>query len=172
MTQIALSLPRLELLRTEVRALGARHLARPLAVANSGWLPAYVTKRALERKTVRGVIFEIHLPEGDALDLARQRQAAHGRPAARRPRAEELAATRSCRTARSPPTAPSASGSCGRRRERGWRSARAPIAPARCAPRSCSTSERRSPAPWHPTCVGKASGAERARILRVAKMAR
>src|SRR5262249_14494930 len=33
------------------------------AVANSGWLPAYVTKRALERKTVRGVMFEIHLPK-------------------------------------------------------------------------------------------------------------
>ena len=29
MTRIALSLPKLELLRTEVRALGARHLARP-----------------------------------------------------------------------------------------------------------------------------------------------
>ena len=35
------------------------------AVANSGWLPAYVTKRALARKIVRGVMFEIHLPEGD-----------------------------------------------------------------------------------------------------------
>jgi hypothetical protein len=33
-----------------------------LAVANSGYLPAYVSKRALERKTVRGVMFEIHLP--------------------------------------------------------------------------------------------------------------
>ena len=66
MTQIALSLPRLELLRTEVRALGPDTWRVKLAVANSGWLPAYVTKRALQRKTVRGVIFEIHLPEGDS----------------------------------------------------------------------------------------------------------
>ncbi len=65
MTQIALSLPKLELLRTEVRALGPDTWRVKLAVANSGWLPAYVTKRALQRKTVRGVIFEIHLPEGD-----------------------------------------------------------------------------------------------------------
>jgi murein tripeptide amidase MpaA len=71
MTQIGLSLPRLELLRTEVRALGDDHWRIRLAVANSGWLPAYVTHRALERKVVRGVIFEIELPtrgdEGDAV---------------------------------------------------------------------------------------------------------
>jgi murein tripeptide amidase MpaA len=66
MTKIALSLPKLELLRTEVRALGPDTWRVKLAVANSGWLPAYVTKRALQRKTVRGVMFEIHLPEGDA----------------------------------------------------------------------------------------------------------
>ncbi len=65
MTKIALSLPKLELLRTEVRALGPDTWRVKLAVANSGWLAAYVTKRALARKTVRGVIFEIHLPEGD-----------------------------------------------------------------------------------------------------------
>jgi len=64
LTQIALALPRLELLRTEVRALGPDTWRIRLAVANAGWLPAYVTKRALERKTVRGVIFEIHLPAG------------------------------------------------------------------------------------------------------------
>jgi hypothetical protein len=66
MTQIALSLPKLELLRTEVDALGDDTWRVQLAVANSGWLPAYVSKRALARKIVRGVMFEIHLPEGDA----------------------------------------------------------------------------------------------------------
>ncbi len=66
MTQIALSLPRLELLRTEVRALGPDTWNVKLAVANSGWLPAYVSRRALARKVVRGVIFEIDLPAGDA----------------------------------------------------------------------------------------------------------
>jgi murein tripeptide amidase MpaA len=65
MNAIALSLPRLDLLRTEVRALGADTWRVRLAVANSGYLPAYVSKRALERKTVRGVMFEVHLPEGD-----------------------------------------------------------------------------------------------------------
>ncbi len=66
MTQIALSLPRLELLRTEVQSLGSDTWRIRLAVANSGWLPAYVSKRALTRKIVRGVMFEIHLPPGDA----------------------------------------------------------------------------------------------------------
>jgi len=65
MTQIALSLPKLELLRTEVRALGPDTWRIRMAVANSGWLPAYVTKRALARKVVRGVMFEIHLPPGN-----------------------------------------------------------------------------------------------------------
>jgi murein tripeptide amidase MpaA len=62
MTQIALSLPKLELLRTEVRALGDGSWRIRFAVANSGWLPTYVTQTALERKVVRGVMFEIHLP--------------------------------------------------------------------------------------------------------------
>ena len=44
MTQIALSLPRLEVLRTEVRALGADTWRVRFAVANSGYLPAYVTQ--------------------------------------------------------------------------------------------------------------------------------
>ncbi|MEO6434141.1 MAG: M14 family metallopeptidase, partial [Tepidisphaeraceae bacterium] len=65
MTRIALSLPKLELLRTEVRAIGPDTWRVRLAVANSGWLPAYVTRRALQQKVVRGVMFEIHLPEGD-----------------------------------------------------------------------------------------------------------
>jgi murein tripeptide amidase MpaA len=63
MTQIALSLPKLELLRTEVRALGPDIWRVRLAVANSGWLPSNITKRALERKAVRGVVFELHLPQ-------------------------------------------------------------------------------------------------------------
>jgi len=66
MNRIALSLPKLELLRTEVRALGPDTWRIRFAVGNSGWLPAYVTKRALARKVVRGVMFEIHLPQGDA----------------------------------------------------------------------------------------------------------
>ena len=69
MTQLALSLPRLELVRTEVRALGQDTWRVRLAVANAGWLPAFVTRRALERKVVRGVVFEIHLPPGAEIGL-------------------------------------------------------------------------------------------------------
>ena len=121
MTQIALSLPKLELLRTEVRALGADTWRVRFAVANSGWLPAYVTQARAGAQD--GARRDVRDPpaRGDRVGLAGQRQAAHRRAAARRPRAEELAARPSCRTARSPPTAPSASGSCARRRERGWR---------------------------------------------------
>ena len=64
---LALSLPRLEVLRTEVRALGADTWGVRFAVANGGYLPSYVSRRALERKTVRGTVFEIHLPEGASL---------------------------------------------------------------------------------------------------------
>ena len=67
MAQVALSLPKLELLRTEVRALGQDTWRVRFAVANAGYLPAYISKRALERKVTRGVVFTIHLPEGLSL---------------------------------------------------------------------------------------------------------
>jgi murein tripeptide amidase MpaA len=67
MQQIALALPRLEILRAEVRALGPDTWRVRFAVANSGYLPSYVTRRALERKTVRGLIFEILLPREASL---------------------------------------------------------------------------------------------------------
>ena len=67
LSQIALSLPKLEVLRTEVRALGADTWRVRFAVANAGYLPAYVSARALERKTARGAVFEILLPEGAQL---------------------------------------------------------------------------------------------------------
>ena len=67
MTQLALSLPKLEVLRTEVRRLGEDTWRIRFAVANSGWLPSYISKRALERKTVRGTVFRIHLPANVSL---------------------------------------------------------------------------------------------------------
>jgi len=73
LTQIGLSLPRLEVLRAEVRALGADTWRIRFAVANSGYLPAYVTKRALERKTARPTVFSIHLPEGVTLVTGKER---------------------------------------------------------------------------------------------------
>jgi murein tripeptide amidase MpaA len=73
LTQLTLSLPRLELLRTEVRALGADTWRVRLAVANAGYLPAFISQRALERKTVRGLVFELRLPPGCSLVTGKPR---------------------------------------------------------------------------------------------------
>jgi len=67
LNQIALSLPQLTVLRTEVRALGHDTWRLRFAVANAGYLPSHITRRALERKVVRGTVFEIELPEGASL---------------------------------------------------------------------------------------------------------
>jgi hypothetical protein len=45
-----------------------------LVVDNVGWLPTYVTKKALEKKVVRGVICEIELGAGATLASGLQRQ--------------------------------------------------------------------------------------------------
>jgi murein tripeptide amidase MpaA len=72
--QLGLSLPRLELLRSEVRALGPDTWRVRLAVANAGYLPSYVSKRALERKVARGTVFRIHLPPGVSLVSGLERE--------------------------------------------------------------------------------------------------
>jgi murein tripeptide amidase MpaA len=41
---------------------------------NTGWLPTYVTKKALEKKMVRGVICEIEIPEGATLEIGKSRE--------------------------------------------------------------------------------------------------
>ena len=73
LNQLALSLPHLELLRTEVRALGPDTWRVRMAVANAGYLPSYVSKRALERKVARGAVFEIVLPPGTSLVSGKER---------------------------------------------------------------------------------------------------
>jgi murein tripeptide amidase MpaA len=73
LSQIALSLPCLEVLRTEVRSLGADTWRVRFAVANSGYLPSNVSKRAIERKTARGTVFNIHLPPGVVLISGKER---------------------------------------------------------------------------------------------------
>jgi hypothetical protein len=70
---IGLSLPRLEVLRTEVRALGTDTWRVRFAVANSGWLPSHVTQLAIKNKVVRGCIFNIHLPAGVSLVTGKER---------------------------------------------------------------------------------------------------
>jgi hypothetical protein len=64
---LALSLPKLELLQARAEPLGEQAWRVTLDVANAGYLGAYVSQRALARKQVRGVIFEISLPEGATL---------------------------------------------------------------------------------------------------------
>ncbi len=65
MNQLALSLPKLELLQARATALGDQSWRIRLAVCNSGYLPSHVTEQAFQRQVVRGVVFELHLPTGD-----------------------------------------------------------------------------------------------------------
>jgi hypothetical protein len=44
------------------------------AVANAGWLPSHISQRAIERKTVRGTVFNIHLPAGVSLVSGKARE--------------------------------------------------------------------------------------------------
>ena len=74
LTTLGLSLPKLEVLRTEVRALGPDTWRVRFAVANAGYLPSHVSHRAIERKTVRGTVFSIHLPEGASLVSGKPRE--------------------------------------------------------------------------------------------------
>ena len=74
LTTLGLSLPKLEVLRTEVRALGPDTWRVRFAVANAGYLPSHVSQRAIERKTVRGTVFNIHLPEGASLVSGKSRE--------------------------------------------------------------------------------------------------
>lgn len=92
LTTLALALPKLETVAVEAEPLamevepadgdpGPASARGPLwrvrfAVGNAGYLPQYVTRRAQARKTVRGVIFEIELPDGAALVTGRRREEA------------------------------------------------------------------------------------------------
>ncbi|HEX7329567.1 MAG TPA: M14 family metallopeptidase [Casimicrobiaceae bacterium] len=69
----ALCSPRLELVHAGAAPIGDGTWKITLVVQNTGWLPTYVTKRALARKTVRGVIVEVALPPGAALVAGKQR---------------------------------------------------------------------------------------------------
>jgi murein tripeptide amidase MpaA len=66
--------PRLELYETRVTPLGEGAYHVRVVVQNSGWLPTYVTKKALEKKVVRGVVCEIALPDGAELETGKPRE--------------------------------------------------------------------------------------------------
>jgi hypothetical protein len=60
----ALTSPRLELLHAKCESLGAGCYRIDIGVQNTGHLPSYVSKRALQRQQSRGLIGEITLPAG------------------------------------------------------------------------------------------------------------
>jgi murein tripeptide amidase MpaA len=70
----ALISPRLEITEASATPLGEGAFLVRLVVENSGWLPAYVTKKALEKNLVRGLICEIDLPEGASLETGKLRE--------------------------------------------------------------------------------------------------
>jgi len=71
----ALVSPKMELVAAQAEPLGGDHWRVRLVVQNTGWLPSYVSKRALERKVVRPAVAEIALPEGAALVQGLRREA-------------------------------------------------------------------------------------------------
>ncbi len=66
--------PRLELYEASAKPLGEGAYRVRLVVHNTGWLPTYVTKNALNKKVVRGVVCEIELPEGASLETGKARE--------------------------------------------------------------------------------------------------
>jgi murein tripeptide amidase MpaA len=66
--------PRLELHSAEAAPIGQGAYRVRLVVHNTGWLPTYVTKKALERKITRGVVAEIAVDEGVELVHGLSRQ--------------------------------------------------------------------------------------------------
>jgi murein tripeptide amidase MpaA len=70
----ALISPKLAPWEISATPLGKDTFRVRVVVENSGWLPTYVTKRALERKVTRGVIAEILLPKSASLESGKARE--------------------------------------------------------------------------------------------------
>jgi murein tripeptide amidase MpaA len=70
----ALISPRMLLHSAEVFPAGKDTYRVRLVVQNTGWLPSYVTKKALEKKYTRGVVAEITLPHGATLQAGKARE--------------------------------------------------------------------------------------------------
>lgn len=66
--------PCLELYQVSAKALGDGTYHVQLVVQNSGWLPSYVTKKALEKNVARGVVCEIELPDDATLETGKLRE--------------------------------------------------------------------------------------------------
>ncbi len=70
----ALISPKLELMEATAKDLGEGTYRIRLVVQNTGWLPSYVTKKAVEKKVIRGLVCEIELPEGATLEAGEPRE--------------------------------------------------------------------------------------------------
>jgi murein tripeptide amidase MpaA len=70
----ALISPKLELLEATAKSVGDGAYRIRLVVHNTGWLPSYVTKKALEKKVVRELVCEIELPDGVTLVTGEPRE--------------------------------------------------------------------------------------------------
>ena len=66
--------PKLAVYEATVEPLGDALYKVRLVVQNTGWLPTYITKKAVEKKLVRGVIAEIELPDGATLRTGKPRE--------------------------------------------------------------------------------------------------
>lgn len=66
--------PKLAVREVSVTPIGSETYRVRLVAENAGWLPTYVTKKALEKKVTRGVICEIELPKGATLQAGKLRE--------------------------------------------------------------------------------------------------
>ena len=73
LTWQALISPKLEVREATCKQIHDQTYKIRLVVENTGWFPSYVTKKALEKKTVRGVIAEIEIPEDASLETGLER---------------------------------------------------------------------------------------------------
>jgi len=69
----ALLSPLLETVHAEAKPTADGHYVVTLVVQNAGYLPTYVSKRALDRKVVRGVMIDVELPAGATLVQGKRR---------------------------------------------------------------------------------------------------
>jgi murein tripeptide amidase MpaA len=70
----ALISPKLAVRQAAATPIGRDAYRIQVVLENTGWLPTYVTKKALEKKAVRGLIAEIELPANASLELGKARQ--------------------------------------------------------------------------------------------------
>ncbi|MEJ1931392.1 M14 family metallopeptidase [Nostoc sp. NIES-2111] len=66
--------PCLEIYDASSQNLGNDLYRVRFVVQNTGWLPSYITQKALEKKLVRGCIFEIELPTGANLEVGKAQE--------------------------------------------------------------------------------------------------